>query len=85
MESESVRWCPVVACLSDHILSTWHTVGAPSAFTACLCSTTCGWCGYQCVTLVSGEAGACGLWVSVGVCGMSVSVVQGVANVCVCL
>lgn len=36
------------------------------------------------VDIVSCEAAACGLWVSVGVCGMSVSVVQGVARLCVC-
>lgn len=79
-----VRLCLVVVCLSDHILSTWHTVGAPPAFTAGLCSTRCR-CAYPCVTIVSGEAAAFGLWVSVGGCGMSVSVAQGVAKVsCAC-
>lgn len=42
-----------------------------------------GFCAIIALDIVSGEAAACGLWVSVGVCGMSVSVVQGVARLCV--
>ena len=78
----SVSSCGI--CLSDCILGTWHTVGAQSVFAACLGSTRF-LCDCHSVNIVSGEAAACDLRVSVGVRGMSVSMVKGVAHVYVCL
>ena len=45
----------VSVCLSDNILSSWHTVGAHSVSAACLHGTVC-MCDYHSVCIVSGEA-----------------------------
>ena len=65
MESESVRFCVQLWHLSDYIHSTWHKVGTQYLLPGCLCSTSF-MCDYHSVRIVSGEAAACGLWVSVG-------------------